>query len=95
MGNRKSPDEVLLDKFVQILLDNNAYEQADILQSMADAGEWAAGLDYSMLYCNDLGIVPDAGLLRSVLQSPWCEKDSDADEIAHKLLRKAQASIAS
>ena len=42
MGNKKSPDEVLLDKFVNILLDNNAYEQADILQSMADAGEWAA-----------------------------------------------------
>ena len=28
MGNKKSPDEVLLDKFVNILLDNNAYEQA-------------------------------------------------------------------
>ncbi|RYQ68780.1 hypothetical protein [Bifidobacterium pseudolongum] len=95
MSNKKSPDEVLLDKFVNILLDNNAYEQADILQSMADAGEWAAGLDYSMLYCTDLGIVPDAGLLRSVLQSPWCEKDSDADEIGHALLKKAQASVAS
>lgn len=40
MGIGKSPNEVLLDKFVTILLDDNAYEQADILQSMADAREW-------------------------------------------------------
>ncbi len=61
----------------------------------AHAGEYSAGLDYAMLAFKNLGLIPDARLIRAVLDSPWCEEDSYADVIGHELLAKAETSIAS
>ena len=48
-----------------------------------------------MLAFKDRGLIPDAGLIHAVLDSPWCEEDSYADVIGHELLAKAETSVAS
>lgn len=76
---------------MQVLLDGKAYADADMIQSAADAGEYAGGFDYAMLVFKDLELIPDVRLICAVLDSPRCEKDSYADMIGRELLAKMQS----
>lgn len=95
MSSQLNSTDLLLQDLIQILLDREASVYADMLQSDADAGEYSAGLDYAMLAFKDLGLIPDTRLIRAVLDSPWCGKESYADVIGHELIAKAKTSIAS
>lgn len=95
MSRQPNSSDLLLQELVRTLADNNAHADADMLQSAANAGEYAGGFDYAMLAFEDLGLKPDPRLIQSVLDSPWCEKDSYADVIGHELLGKTEASVAS
>lgn len=95
MSSQPNSTDLLLQDLIQVLLDGKAHADADMLRSAADAGEYAGGFDYAMLAFKDLGLIPDAGLIHAVLDSPWCEEDSYADVIGHELLAKAETSVAS
>lgn len=84
------PYDLLLADFAQILEDAKAYQDADILDNIAIAGEFAIGLDFAMLACQELGITPAAQLLQTMLDSPRCEKESHAYEIGNAMLKKAK-----
>lgn len=92
---RLNSTDRLLQKLIRVLLEGKAYTEADMLTSDANAGEYAAGFDYAMLAFKDLGLKPDPRLIQSVLDSPWCEKDSYADVIRHELLGRTEAPVAS
>lgn len=95
MIEEKTPDDVLLDKFVQVFSDAQAYKEADMLQSMQVAGEFACGFDFAMVAFKDLGISPPVDLVHAMMDSVWLEKDSYADDIGHEFLKKSEASDAS
>ncbi len=83
--------DVLMQELTQVLSAAQAHVEADMLANDANAGEYAAGLDYAMLSIKDLVIRPAPRLIRSVLDSPWCEKGSYADVIGNELLRRTEA----
>ena len=95
MSRQPNSTDLLLQDLIQALLEGKAHADADMLQGDAHAGEYSAGLDYAMLAFKNLGLIPDARLIRAVLDSPWCEEDSYADVIGHELLAKAETSVAS
>ncbi len=84
MIKEKTPDDVLLGKFVQVFLDAHAYKEADLLQSMQVAGEFACGFDFAMVAFKDLGISPPVDLMHAMMDSVWFEKDSYADDICQE-----------
>lgn len=95
MSRQPNSTDLLLQDLIRVLLDGKVHADADMLQSAADAGEYAGGFDYAMLAFKDRGLIPDTRLIHAALDSPWCEEDSYADVIGHELLAKAETSIAS
>jgi len=95
MHRGTTPDDLLLNKFVKILEDHKRYKEAELLDATAIAGEFAAGFDFAMLACKASGIVPPTHLVHEIMDSPWFEKDSYADDICQEFLRRGESSITS
>lgn len=95
MPRGTTPDDLLLEKFVKILEDHKQYREAELLDVTAIAGEFAAGFDFAMEACKASGIVPPAHLMHEIMDSPWFEKDSYADDICREFLKRGESSITS
>lgn len=94
MPRGATPDDLLLGKFVKILEDHKRYREAELLDATAIAGEFSAGFDFAMLACKASGIVPPMHLVHEMMNSPWFEKNSYADDICQEFLKKGGSTIA-
>ncbi|RYQ09082.1 hypothetical protein PG2093B_1366 [Bifidobacterium pseudolongum subsp. globosum] len=88
------PGDLLLADFAQILEEAKAYQDADILDNIAIISEFAIGLNFAMLACQDLDITLPTQLLHATLDSPYCEIGSYAYEIANDMLDKRKTTNA-